>query len=486
MGVLNIKNLSFGSFIPCKVVYQTVFILLLIPCCLTEDVRAPPILPNVTFLLAWNAPTELCKEKLKKPLDMSLFSLIGSPRKSETGKNVTIFYTDRLGYYPYMNGSEKVVHGGLPQVMSLEDHLTKAEQDILHYMPTDKLGLAIIDWEEWRPTWIRNWNGKHIYKSKSIELVQQKNANLNVEEATKQAETEFAVAARNFMEKTLKLGIRLRPMHLWGFYLFPDCYNHEYYKNASYNGGCPSIEIQRNNDLDWLWKESLALYPSIYLKYILKSSHQAALFVRNRIQEAIRVSKVRDAKNPLPVFAYIRLVYTDQTMEFINAEDLVHKVGETVALGASGIVVWGTLALSQSEQSCQRLNGFLETTLNPYLINVTLAARLCSYALCQNQGVCKRKNWNSNDYLHLNGRNFVIKVKEDGKLAVNGKPTIEDLNYFSEKFHCGCYTNLSCQERLDAKEIPVEKICVKDVCINSECIFVVIASYMSIVLENSY
>jgi hyaluronoglucosaminidase len=43
------------------------------------------------------------------------------------------------------------------------------------------------------------------------------------------------------------------------------------------------------------------------------------LFVRNRIQEAIRVSKVRDAKNPLPVFAYIRLVYTDQTMEFINA-----------------------------------------------------------------------------------------------------------------------------------------------------------------------
>jgi hyaluronoglucosaminidase len=197
--------------------------------------------------------------------------------------------------------------------------LTKAEQDILHYMPTDKLGLAIIDWEEWRPTWIRNWNGKHIYKSKSIELVQQKNANLNVEEATKQAETEFAVAARNFMEKTLKLGIRLRPMHLWGFYLFPDCYNHEYYKNASYNGGCPSIEIQRNNDLDWLWKESLALYPSIYLKYILKSSHQAALFVRNRIQEAIRVSKVRDAKNPLPVFAYIRLVYTDQTMEFINA-----------------------------------------------------------------------------------------------------------------------------------------------------------------------
>jgi hyaluronoglucosaminidase len=65
-----------------------------------------------------------------------------------------------------------------------------------------------------------------------------------------------------------------------------------------------------------MWKESTALYPSIYLKQDLRSSHQAALFVRNRVQEAIRMSEVRDAKNPLPIFVYVRLVFTDLTTEF--------------------------------------------------------------------------------------------------------------------------------------------------------------------------
>uniref|UniRef100_A0A8C0WMT7 Hyaluronidase n=1 Tax=Castor canadensis TaxID=51338 RepID=A0A8C0WMT7_CASCN len=329
---------------------MTVFILLLILRCLIADFRAPPILPNVTFLLAWNAPTELCTGKLNEPLDMSLFSLIGSPRKSETGQSVTIFYTDRLGYYPYINHAQKSVHGGIPQLGSLQNHLDKAEQDILHYMPTDKLGLAVIDWEDWRPTWARNWKPKDNYKNKSIELVQQQNINLNITEATKIAQEEFETAGRNFMEETLKLGISVRPNHLWGYYLFPDCYNHDNQK-PNYNGQCPDIEKKRNDGLKWMWKESTALYPSIYLKQDLRSSHQAALFVRNRVQEAIRMSEVRDAKNPLPIFVYVRLVFTDLTTEFHSEVDLVHTVGETIALGASGIIIWGTLNLARTPVS---------------------------------------------------------------------------------------------------------------------------------------
>uniref|UniRef100_A0A8C0ZN80 Hyaluronidase n=1 Tax=Castor canadensis TaxID=51338 RepID=A0A8C0ZN80_CASCN len=402
------------------------FLFLLIPCCLTMDLRAPPIIPNIPFLWAWNAPTEFCSGKFNEPLDMSLFFLTGSPRKTATGQGVTIFYTDRLGYYPHIDVSLTSVHGGIPQLGSLQDHLAKAQKDILHYMPIDNVGLAVIDWEDWRPTWERNWKPKDIYKNKSIELVQQRNVNLNVTEATKIAKEEFEKAGRSFMEDSLKLGKSLRPNHLWGFYLFPDCYNHNNRK-PNYNGQCPDKELQRNDALNWIWEESTALYPSIYLKSDLRSSQQAALFVRNRVQEAIRVSKVADAKSPLPIFVYIRLVFTDLTMEFLSEEDLVHTIGETIALGASGIVVWGTLGLARS----------------------MVTAKMCSQVLCQNQGVCSRKNWDSDDYLHLNSVNFDIEAVQGGKYVINGKPTLEDLQYFTKKFHCSCYTNLNCKERLD-------------------------------------
>ena len=35
-------------------------------------------------------------------------------------------------------------------------------------------GLAVIDWEQWRPLWETNWNKKRIYKVKSVENVRQR------------------------------------------------------------------------------------------------------------------------------------------------------------------------------------------------------------------------------------------------------------------------------------------------------------------------
>uniref|UniRef100_A0A8D2B9R4 Hyaluronidase n=1 Tax=Sciurus vulgaris TaxID=55149 RepID=A0A8D2B9R4_SCIVU len=323
------------------------FISLLIPCCLTLDFSAPPLIPNMPFLWAWNAPTEACTGKFDEPLDMSLFSLIGSPKKGITGQGVTIFYTDRLGYYPHIDKTDTSVHGGIPQLGSLQKHLEKARKDILFYIPVDNMGLAVIDWEDWRPTWERNWSPKTIYRKKSIELVQQQNLRLNETEATKIAKKEFETAGKKFMEETLKLAKSIRPNHFWGFYLFPDCYNHNY-KKSHYTGVCPDIEKKRNDDLHWLWKESTALYPSIYLNSNLQSSSLAALFARHRVQEAIRVSKMINAKNPLPVFVYTRLVFTDLTLQFLSQVDLVNTIGETIALGASGMVIWGTLSLARS------------------------------------------------------------------------------------------------------------------------------------------
>ncbi|XP_069853398.1 hyaluronidase PH-20 [Dipodomys merriami] len=467
MAVLNFKHLIFGSSSELYGGSQTLLVFLLIPCCLTQDFRAAPIIPDKPLIWAWNVPTQPCATKFKEPIDMSLFSLIGNPMKSATGQDVTLFYVDRLGYYPYIDHNNKEIYGGIPQLGSLQEHLTKAREDILHYIPTDKLGLAVIDWEEWRPTWDRNWKPKDIYRNKSIELVQQRNVDLTLKEATQIAKEEFEMMGKSFMLDTLKLGKSVRPQQLWGYYLFPDCYNHNY-RRVDYNGHCPEIEKKRNDALGWLWEESTALYPSIYLHSDLGSSHKAAVFTRNRIQESIKVSRVRDVKHPLPFFVYIRLVYTDKTTIFLNEEDLMHTVGETVALGASGIIVWGTLAWAQTVKSCLTLRSYMESTVTPYFINVTLASKMCSQALCQDQGVCTRKYWDTDNYLHLNPASFTIESPQPGQYIVNGKPTLNDLQDFSNNFKCSCFPNMSCKERDDLENIETINVCAtEDVCIEA-------------------
>ncbi|XP_007944947.1 hyaluronidase PH-20 [Orycteropus afer afer] len=468
MGVSGFTHFSFGSHVGSTGAAQAVFAFLLIPCCQTLNFRAPPLIPDVTFLWAWNVPSDLCSTKFAVPLDISLFSLVGNPQRGITGQNLTIFYVDRLGYYPYIDEKTgRSVNGGIPQAASLEKHLTKAREDISYYIPTDQTGLAVIDWENWRPIWERNWKPKDIYKKVSIEFVQQQNIQLNVIEATKIAKVNFQNAAKSFMQETLKLGKLLRPSHVWGYYLFPDCYNHRY-TMPGYNGSCPDIEKRRNDELNWLWLQSTALFPSIYLKSYLKSSDLAALFVRNRVQESIRLSQVRNAESPLPVFVYTRSVFTDAPLDYLSQGDLVHTLGESIALGVSGAVVWGNTKLTSSWQSCMSLANYLKTTLNPYIINVTLAAKMCSQVLCQEQGVCTRKQWNSTDYLHLNPENFVIHIGKGGQYIVHGKPTPEDLQQFSQNFQCSCYAGFGCKERDDLASIHAINVCTAEgVCIDT-------------------
>ncbi|KAM8812048.1 hyaluronidase PH-20 [Rhynchonycteris naso] len=457
MEVLRFKYIFFRSIVGTKGAFQVVFTFLLIPCCLTKDFRATPYLPGVPFLWGWNVPTDPCYLKFNVSLDLSFFSLKGSPLKSATGQSITLFYVDRLGLYPHIDSHGTEENGGLPQVASLQKHLEQAEKDIAYYIPTDKEGLAVIDWEEWRPLWERNWRPKDIYRNRSIALVQSQNPQLSLALATKKAKEEFEKAGRMFMEETLKLGKSFRPKHVWGYYLFPDCYNHRYHAQV-YNGTCFQIEQNRNDQLDWLWKESTALFPSIYLHSHLKASPRARLFVRNRVHEAIRVSKVRDVTNPLPIFIYTRPVFTNDPMQLLKEIDLVHTIGETISLGASGILIWGSLNFTQSVDSCMTLRNYLERTLNPYLINVTLAAKMCNQLLCKELGYCTRKTWNSHDYLHLNPMSFKI-IFEAGKYKIEGKPSQQDLKELDDKFDCSCYSNTSCLQMQSFISIQIKYFC---------------------------
>lgn len=110
----------------------------------------------------------------------------------------------------------------------------------------------------------------------------------------------------------------------------------------------------------------------------------------------------------------------------------------------------------------------MATILNPYLINLTLASKICSQVFCQDKGICTRKIWDSNNYLHLNPLNFAIETSAGGAFKIKGKPSNEDLQNFAEHFQCSCYANDDCQKKVVITDTHTINVCAAaDVCLNT-------------------
>uniref|UniRef100_K7FM65 Hyaluronidase n=1 Tax=Pelodiscus sinensis TaxID=13735 RepID=K7FM65_PELSI len=306
-----------------------------------------PLFTRKPFIVAWNAPTQDCRPRFKVQLDFTLFDLQASPNEGFVDQNLTIFYKERLGRYPYYDEQQVAVNGGVPQNSSISEHLGRLREGIGKYIRSEaKEGLAIIDWEEWRPIWIRNWQNKDIYRQSSRQLVLSRHPDWPEDQVSKQAQYEFETSARDFMLRTLQCAKRYRPKQLWGYYLFPDCYNHDYSKNPdSYTGHCPDVEETRNDRLAWLWKESTALYPSIYLEQVLASSANGRKFVRSRVLEALRISHQHHDGHSLPHLQ----PQAGRAEQGLGQADLVSTIGESAALGAAGAIFWGDADYTKSQ-----------------------------------------------------------------------------------------------------------------------------------------
>ncbi|KAL7836088.1 hypothetical protein AOLI_G00273720 [Acnodon oligacanthus] len=406
---------------------------------------AAPLFADRPFAVIWNAPTHVCKN-LNISLDFSVFQAV-STTAGEPDQFLFLFYTNKLGLYPYIDPStKKEYNGGIPQKGNLTTHLEKAWRDITQYLPEFSPGLSVIDWEAWRPLWARNWGDKDVYRKRSVQYAQEKNPSLSAANAVTAAKEEFEKAARSYMTETMNLGIRQRPKYLWGYYLFPNCYNYGW-NETRYTGECPALEIARNNELLWLWESSTAFFPSAYLPLSLKDSHKGALFIRGVVKEAVRVSALPNLIYTSPIYVYLRPLFRDQNKEYLSEADLVRTIGESAALGASGAVLWGATADYNNKPSCEALAAYLPSTLNPYVVNVTAAAKLCSDTLCQSNGRCVRKNPNSDDYLHLHPDHFQIQARNGKRLAI-GVPSLSDLRFFADKFTCQCYVGKDCSASL--------------------------------------
>lgn len=277
---------------------------------------AAPLLPDKPFVVIWNAPTHKCKQSAV-PLDMAAMQADTTPA-AVPNQLLTLFYKNRLGRYPYTDlRTFKEAHGGLPQRGNLTAHLAQAQADIARHIPESSPGLAVIDWEEWLPLFDRNLDDKEWYRKLSFNHTAQLRPGLGPDQVILKAKQQFQAAARSYMEDTLSLGVRERPLYRWGFYLFPDCYNYNT-SEAGYTGRCSGATQQLNDELLWLWNSSTALFPSAYLWSALSGDLKAAQFVRNQVQEAMRVSVLPGHQYTVPVYVYLRPVFGDQNHLYLS------------------------------------------------------------------------------------------------------------------------------------------------------------------------
>lgn len=82
----------------------------------------------------------------------------------------------------------------------------------------------------------------------------------------------------------------------------------------------------------------------------------------------------------------------------------------------------------------------MDTTLGPFILNVTSGALLCSQALCSGHGRCARRLSHPEALLILNPTSFSIQLtRGGGPLTLQGALSLEDRMQMAVEFQCRCY-----------------------------------------------
>lgn len=87
--------------------------------CLGFD-QLPLWAPERPFSVLWNIPSAHCKTRFGVHLPLEALGITANRGQRFRGQNITIFYKNQLGLYPYL-GPRGITHnGGIPQVVPLD------------------------------------------------------------------------------------------------------------------------------------------------------------------------------------------------------------------------------------------------------------------------------------------------------------------------------------------------------------------------------
>ncbi|EYC45012.1 hypothetical protein Y032_0442g1536 [Ancylostoma ceylanicum] len=199
-----------------------------------------------------------------------------------------------------------------------------------------------------------------VFQNESIKLATKKYSNESDPTRLKQlAEKDYNEAARDFFIKTIKKARDLRPHAKWGFYGFPYC-NYDAGSKGEYR--CKDNYQEWNDRMMFIFNESRALYPSIYLGFNA-SSEQRFRYVQAILKEARRISEM--FKPPLPIYAYTKIEYDplEKLNDFYNDSDLCTTLKQPADLGIDGVVLWSSSA--NMKDRCQYIESIMDTKIGP-------------------------------------------------------------------------------------------------------------------------
>ncbi|KAJ1371286.1 hypothetical protein KIN20_033203 [Parelaphostrongylus tenuis] len=338
-----------------------------------------------SFPVYWNIASKVCYErKIDIPLKYS--GIKHNIGHEFFGDQIVIFYEYKFGYFPYYNGSNASdpINGGLPQNCPIDKHLTRVSEQIREKIPREDFsGIAVIDFEEWRPLFKLNWGKKAVYKKESIRLVRERHPTLSHKSAKMMAELEFDAAAKKIFLLTIGLARELRPNARWGFYGFPYC-NYDA-GHSSTNIQCNENFKQHNNDMSFIFEASTALFPSIYLSF-KGTIDQNYRYIQAIMTESARIARLQ---NPvLDIYPYSKFEYDPYSApdKFYVKKDLCNSVKQAADLGARGIVIWSTS--KKMKERCNLLAEYVRNTFGPTLAVIRKRAQRCREERCSGHGQC--------------------------------------------------------------------------------------------------
>eukprot|EP00658_Telonema_sp_P-2_P060663 TRINITY_DN49510_c0_g1_i1.p1 TRINITY_DN49510_c0_g1~~TRINITY_DN49510_c0_g1_i1.p1 ORF type:complete len:341 (-),score=43.97 TRINITY_DN49510_c0_g1_i1:159-1181(-) len=241
-------------------------------------------------------------------------------------------------------------NGGVPQAGDIDAHRAAVAAIVQEQIPDPHwAGYGIFDWESWRVLYRQNDDALSYNTHYSELLVQQQHPSwTNATKISAEAERQYNAGARLFFTETLRTAKRLRPNGRFGFYQYPI-------------SGLP--------ELTWLWSEVGVMAGSQYLRSnVSTASSVNASISAVSMAEAAAKSLGEPFVRP-DILTYIWLWPGAKP---VTMQQLIASVRVPAAMGADGVVIWGSSGDAHVSGYESSITDFLGATVGPLIQELSL------------------------------------------------------------------------------------------------------------------
>jgi len=363
------------------------------------------------YQIIWNSPIKRCGIKFGVDINITKYGIYqntytesGEYGDDWVGDKVALLANfNNFGNWPYLepfrngrpinhtgwpdqnalkNETVKLHNGGVPQEGNLTDHLRTLKMSVDRILPENFTGLGVFDMEYWRPIYKTLFSFK-AYKEHSMNNTRSKHPGYREEALQSLAKVEFEIAAKEFMDQSVKFVQSLRPNAIFGYYGYPFCFK----DSDAYE--CSDSTYEWNEQMQWLANSSSALFPSGY--FYKQSSDSYKETKTHALLMATKKWRSRTNDVHKPIYLYTK-IGIDYPAPFYTWLDLVNSIGKSADLGIDGALMWGNHYLESSEENCIQTKSYIDEIFGPFVKEVLSFTESCSRTLCNSHGRCALKD----------------------------------------------------------------------------------------------